>query len=263
LSGLIEPEPVLLHRVELREVGPAPEPFQPRPTDVVQGQIAACPIAAAMVAAASARPDVLVRTLGPQRAETVLSKRRDDAIFRYWSSITYNVTFRSGTPVRVTPVLYFGGQDVWYATTPHGPGWPSFIEKGYAIFRGNNSFNRLDLGTSLHPVPDGGKVMRDLVGPPDMAHLSGGRFYPNGGADQALDDQLLVAMLGRSAQRPTIAGSLLAGAQGGIVNNHAYAVLRYAAGFAHLRNPWGGTGADVRVSLADFKRSFQVVWQSL
>jgi hypothetical protein len=264
LSGLIEPEPVLLHHVQLKEVPPAPNPLQPRLDDVVQGQIAACPIAAAMVAAAHARPSVITGVLGPPISETVLSKRASDEIFRYWSSTIYTVRFRHGAPVRVTPVLYFAGNDVHYAKTPQGPGWPSFIEKGYAIFRGGNSYNRLNIGTALHPVPDGGKVMDDLVGSPDMAHIAGGRFYAHGGGDQTLTDQLLQAMLARASRRPTIAGSIANGAEqfDSIVSNHAYAVLRFASGVVHLRNPWGDASATRTVSFQNFKRAFQAVWQA-
>lgn len=261
--SLIEPEPVLLDRSDLREGAAVADPLNPRPTDVVQGQIAACPIAAGMVAMAHARPAALRAVLGAAAPDDVLSKRDSDEIFRHWSTFYFTVRFRTGSPLRVTPFVYAHDGQITYASTPNGAGWPSYIEKAYAVYRGRNSYNRLDKGTSLNPVPDGGRVMEDLAGRPDLAFMTTGRFFRSQGGDVELTATILADMLGRAERRPTIAGTITQGAEAhGVVSDHAYAVLRYRQGRVTLRNPWGGANAEVRITLAAFRQAFQAAWQS-
>jgi hypothetical protein len=57
-------------------------------------------------------------------------------------------------------------------------------------------------------------------------------------------------------------GLAVLGAGHGVVDNHAYAVLGLPQGSVHLRNPWGGPGAELRLSLGNFRAAFQAVWQS-
>lgn len=261
-SSLIEPEPVLMHRFELKSFNPPAHPLVVRAADVVQGQIAACPIAAVMVATAHARPDRIQALLGPPQAGVVLSKRRDDEIFRFWSSTTYQVRFRRGPATTVTPVVYYDDRQVAYARTQDAPGWPSLVEKAYAIWRGGNSYNGLNQGTTLGPPPDAQMVLEDLSGPSDMADIIGGRFFPNASTERALTDTDLSGMANRGSRRPTIAGSLLHGTTRGVVSNHAYAVLRWRNGRVVLRNPWGGPGAEVTLTLTEIRANFRALWQA-
>lgn len=261
--SVIEPEPVFRQHPELQSFVPPPDPVAVSRTDVVQGAIAACPIAAVMVATAHARPGRIRALLGPQRPGIALSKRADDEIFRFWSDVTYCVTFTGGGDHTVTPVVYFDGADVTYASTPTGPGWPSLIEKAYAIFRGSNSYARLDKGTTLTPVPDARTVLGDVVGPSDMAHIASDRLFTANATDRALTDADLIAMARRATTRPTIAASVAAGAVAPVISDHGYAVLRWDGRRVVLRNPWGGAGAEFALTISELKASFQAVLQAV
>lgn len=272
MSSLIEPEPVRgQHGLTLRVGQVAPNPLAPRPTDVIQGQISACPIAAVMVALAHARPANLTRMLGPHQAGPVLSKRRDDEIFRYWADHFYNVVFPGrGAATRITPIVYFDDQQVQYASTPNGAGWPSYIEKAYAVWKSRGGqggsggdYSKLALDGTITGPPDLGEVVRDLIGGFDVLDFAGNQFvdsHRNGRQLTAGDIEAMARLAGR---RPTVAPSIPAGAeQFRIVSNHGYAVLGFGNG-VRLRNPWGGNGADVRISVADFRRAFQGIWQAV
>ena len=215
-----------------------------------------------MVATAHARPSRIQALLGQPQSGDVFSKRQHDQIYRFWSTTSYQVKFHCWTAVTVTPVVYFDGQTVAYASTPSGPGWPSLIEKAYAIWKGRDSYNRLNMGTTYRPVPDAQTVLGDLVGPSDMADISGGRFFPHNGNDRALTNADLTAMVRRATRRPTIAASLAQGAQNGVVSDHAYAVLRLRQSRVMLRNPWGGNGAEISLTIAQLLANFQAIWQA-
>jgi hypothetical protein len=170
---LIEPEPVWGDKSLTLRIGqPASDPLRPRPEDVVQGAIAACPIAAVMVALAYSRPANLNVMLGPPLKITVLSKRKDEEVFSYWSDWCYDVKFpRAPSAIRVTPMLYFDDSMVQYAATPNGAGWPSYIEKAYAVWKSGGiargsggDYSRLALRRSLIDTPTLGEVLEDLVG---------------------------------------------------------------------------------------------------
>ena len=272
MTSLIEPEPVRMqHGLTLRSGPIAPSPLRPSPNDVVQGDIAACPIAAVMVALAHARPANLGRMLGPHLTGPVLSKRRDDEIFRHWSDHYYEVTFPGrGTPTRITPFLYHDGQQVQYASMPGGAGWPSYVEKAYAVFKSRGGqggsggdYSRLALGMTFGGPPHLGEVIEDLIGRFDVLDLRQGQFIDARRNARAATAGDVAAIAGRAARRPTVAPSNAAGAERfGIVSNHGYAVLGFHRG-VRLRNPWGGPGATSTVSVADFRQAFQGIWQAV
>jgi hypothetical protein len=174
---LLEPEPVKMqHGFKLIAGSITPSPLTARKEDVIQGDIAACPIAAVMVAMAQARPSNLNRILGAPIRGTVISKRRDREIFDLWSEFYYDVTFPGrGTATRISPQVYAKDGSVKYARTPTGAGWPSYIEKAYAVWKSRGGqggsggdYTRLDLRVSLLDPPSLNEVMNDLIGKIDV-----------------------------------------------------------------------------------------------
>ncbi|MFF0527807.1 hypothetical protein ACFYT3_05405 [Nocardia amikacinitolerans] len=264
MNAIIEPEPLLGDHVRLRSVEPPTHPLVVRYTDVVQGRIANCPIAAVMAATAHARPDRTRRLLGePQVGDVWSIRRHPDAIF-HWSTVTYHVRFTSGAAKTVTPVLYHRGDKVAYARTPNGPGWPSIVEKAYAIWKGLNKYQNLEEDSGLRPGPDAQTVLNDLVGPSDMAHIAGGTLFHAQGGQARLTDEHLIDIARQARHRPTIAGSVEHGAANGIISNHAYAVLRWdrAAQRVVMRNSAEYGVADPRLTIAQLRANFQAVWQA-
>jgi hypothetical protein len=66
-----------------------------------------------------------------------------------------------------------------------------------------------------------------------------------------------------AGKRPTVAPTYsTAGDRYGVVPNHAYAVIGFRTG-VQLRNPWGGTGANLTISVPDFQKAFQGLWQAV
>lgn len=268
---LIEPDPVFRHAVTLREfVGPLLGGQNvPAPEDVIQGLIGNCPIAAVLVAMAHATPSAITGMI-TERTAVVRSRRRSDPAgqFPWRTNRLYTVQFRRGSPARISTLLYHdstGG--LIYAHSPNGVGWVSYMEKAYAVFRGANSYNRLNDTTSLAQPPSANQVMEDLAGPFDLVDLAGDRVYPHNAPDVALTTQHLRQVLTRAGQRPkrpTIAstppGATPPGAT--IFRNHSYAVLGFRRGRVQLRNPHGGTGAEVSLSLGDFRQQFIAVLQA-
>ena len=116
---------------------------------------------------------------------------------------------------------------------------------------------------SIGGPPHLGEVMQDVIGGFDVLDLVGGQFIDarrNGRAAAAGDVQ---AMAQRAGGRPTVAPSIANGAeQFGIVSNHGFAVLGFRNG-VRLRNPWGGAGAEVTISVANFRQAFQGIWQAV
>lgn len=270
MPSLTEPEPSSQTRgVRLRETAQVNVPLNARPNDVVQGNLAGCPIVAMLVALAHTRTARLNAMLGAPQAGDVFSKRRRDRIYTFWTRFYYDVTFPGrATATRISGVLYHQDRNVVYARLPGGAGWPSLLEKAYAVWRGGNSYDRLDL-RSTRNVPDGGDVVCDLAGRHDMADISGSHLYTNvdctnrtSASDRALRNADILAMAGRASRRPTIAASRSVNPGHGIVANHAYAVLGRNRGNLRLRNPHGGAGANVTISRANFMTAFQAVWQA-
>jgi hypothetical protein len=239
----------------------------------VQGDIDACPIVAVMVAMAHARPASLGRMLAHQAA-LVLSRRREDPILRYPSGYYYDVVFPGrGSPTRITPWVYFNDQQVQYASTPGGAGWPSYIEKAYAVWKSRGGreeyggdYTRLS-SNSLGGPPTLNDVIRDLIGKFDALDLNNNQFIDSHGNPRAVAPGdiagEIAAMAGRARRRPTVAPSIPNGAeQFKIVSHHGYAVLGFRNG-VRLRNPWGGERALSTISVADFRKAFQGIWQAV
>jgi hypothetical protein len=266
---LTEPEPVFGHPAQLQEVTLplfTGSPSVPRPGDVKQGALNNCPLAAILVAMAHATSAVLSGMITEQAA-TVQSRRRSDPAgqYPYQSSRLYRVQFRSGSLQTVSSMLYYAWGRVAYAHSDAGVGWMSFIEKAYAVFRGSNSYNGLNTATQVGPPPSANRVIEDLAGPPDIADLVGNRMFVHGSADVALTNQNLRQMLARADGRATIAASPAQGIPTGIgiLHNHTYAVLDVnRQGRVLLRNPHGGQGASVDLSLSDFRQAFIAVLQA-
>lgn len=257
-------------RVRLRETPVLNHPFNVAMTDVVQGDLAGCPVVATLAGLASTRPARVQVMLGAPVIDDVFSKRAGDEIYRFWTKFYYDVNFPGrGSAVRISGVLYHQGNRVVYASTPGGPGWPGLIEKAYAVWRGRHSYDRLDLRSNQN-APDGGRVICDLVGRHDMAEMSSGRWYQNvscsngtAQSDRALNAPADIRTIARrSAQRPTIAASRAENTGHGIVSHHAYAMVGYRNGRIRLRNPWGGQNANVQISVADFLAEFRAAWQA-
>jgi hypothetical protein len=260
-------------RLTLREGLPAPYPLRPRTTDVVQGEIANCPIAALMVAMAHARPANLSQILGQHHPGPLLSKRRDEEIFRYWSDAYYDVVFPGrATATRITPFVYYDDGQVKYASTPSGPGWPSYIEKAYAVFKSGGgqggsggSYNRLNEKTSLTDPPGLGEVMQELIGGFDVLDFKGNQFIDARRNARPMTAADIAAVAGRAGRRPTVAPSISNGAERfgspAVISSHGYAVLGYAAGKVRLQNPHGGP--EQMISAANFRHAFQGIWQAV
>lgn len=268
-DSLIEPEPVGLTgktlELKLGPLGSAP----PRPTDVVQGQIGACPIAAVMVAMAHARPDLVTAMLGSPKAGPILSMREGDEIFNLWSDQFLEINFPGrGRPTPVTPWVYFDGQDVEYAATPTGPGWPSYIEKAYAVWKSpssmglGGSYSRLELtqGGALGP-PTLNDVMNDLIGRIDVLRFVDDQLSPLDAA--TLTNSQIIRFARDAGRLPTVAPSLPDPkiARFNIIPKHGYAVLGSNSASLVLRNPHGGQGARQIIPINHCRKAFHGLWQ--
>lgn len=268
-----EPEPSRWHardRLEVRRVTPPPSPLVVRPRDVMQGDLAGCPVVAALAAIAHSRPARISHMLGRPTVAEVWAHRTGDII--RWTDAYYDVRFpgRAGT-VRITDLAYHRNGRPLYASTPSGGGWPSLIEKAYAAWKGRGrggSYSNLDKRVSSQP-PGGGDVICDFVGRHDMADITGQRFYT--GVDcrtREADDRALSAiadlgaMASRARRRPTIAASRPGSRRHGIVDDHAYAVLGGNRRRIRLLNPWGGPGAIRVMAMEEFAHEFTAVWQA-
>ena len=269
---LLEPEPVVGDSNLKLVAGPiTPSPFTARAEDVMQGAIAACPLAAVMVALARARPSNLHRMLGaPQRA-TVLSKRSASKSFDLKSGFYYDVVFPGrGTATRISPLVYVAGDIVRYARTPSGAGWPSYIEKAYAVWKSGGgrsgsggTYTPLAFSTSKPGPRELGTVMGDLIGEFDVLDHARKLFIAPSGVARTMGAGDIAAMARRSPRRPTAAPTFprLAG-KARVRADHTYAVIGYRKGVT-LRDPWGGAGATMTVSVAEFEESFHGIWQAV
>lgn len=281
MSDLIEPEPVRGDRVKLRSGPIVPSPFTPLYADVVQGAIAACPIAAVMVALARARPTKLRQILGSPLKGPVLSKRRDDEIYNLWADQYYAVRFElHQQPIDITPYVYFDEQEVQYAKTPGGAGWPSYIEKAYAVWKSKGGqggsggdYTRLAKGMSLGGPPTLTEVMLDVIGPTEILDLAPGRdlFFDASGNSRAASTTEIERMATQAASRPTVAPTNTVGAEqvhSDLVDDHGFAILGFdaRAKLIRLRNPWGSNGSknpEPRVTVSQYRRAFQGIWQAV
>jgi len=241
------------------------EPLVPRPEDVVQGTISACPLAGVMVAMAHTRPAPVAAILGARIPEEAFGRRAGQALFSIWTAEHYVVRFRRGAPIKISPAVYFQGPEVRYARTATGAGWPGLIEKAYAVWRGHGSYNGLDKHKSLSPSPHAAMVLHDLAGnPPSMIDFPGNRYHHAQGGSAVLSANHLTTMLGNARLYPTIAASIQGNAPHPVVPDHTYAVLGMSNQNqrVRLRNPWNGQGALLSLGLDQFRQKFEAVWQA-
>ena len=270
--GIItEPEPLFKSRAVLKNV-----PFslfdsggKPSPGDVTQGELANCPLAALLVAISHTAPGTITSMISEFPAHAFSARRGDQVAFV--TNRIFLVRFRKRTLWVTTPLYVYGTADRAYAHSPNGTAWMSYIEKGYAIWKGGSpdtlsfpgSYANLNDTSS---GPDVNTVMEDLVGPPDIADLANKKVF-KGGQEVTLTDALLIQMLTNGSRFPTVAGTLDANIPvKDIAAHHTYAVLGFAGGQVQLRNPWNDPsktfGQAFSLSLTDFKRSFSAVLQS-
>lgn len=237
----------------------------PRPHEVIQGQGGNSSLAAVLVAMAHARPQMLCDMITERRA-AVCSRLASDARCRWWTDRLYAVQFRHHAPVRLSSLLYHSADGrLMYASTPNGVGWASFIEKAYAVLRGNNSYNELNDTTPLHQPPSATQVMDDLVGPHDVFDLGHNRVFFHNGQAGALTPGDLQHVVERAGRLPTIAVALDTHVPvPGIMARHGYGVLGVtgSSNMVRLCHPSGGPDAQVVFSLTDFGRAFKVVLQA-
>ena len=256
--GHPEPSPIRIpgnRNLQLRDVQ---EPIfghqGPQPDDVVQGTIATCPAAAAMVAMAHADPAAIRSMIitfppGPQRAYQIRFRRRNAQL------------------VCVTTRFYQRGGQIVYAHSRNNVIWPNLLEKAYAVFAGGNSYSGLASGQrQLGNPPTVIEVMQDFVGNFHWsAHTDAQNVtQPLSGLSTA-ERRRLVRALQQAGDHPTIASSLGANvpAATNVVANHGYAILGFNNGEVSLRNPWNNPsrpgGAQFRLSLNQFLSAFQMV----
>ncbi|MGE0822568.1 MAG: C2 family cysteine protease [Candidatus Binatia bacterium] len=259
--NLVEPDPVFRDDVKLREVLLPLFASDPQPGDVIQGGIANCPLAAVLVAAAHVNPQQIKGMISETTAD-VNSTSKSDSKFKKKTTKLLTVKFLKGKPVEISRLLYHDDEgDLVYAHSPNGVSWVSFIEKGYAVLRGRNSYNGLNERTQLREPPSANQVMEDVVGSPDVILLDGAK----------VDDKRLRTLLKNANTHATIAASRNTSSEFGkitIVAHHGYAILAFKDkkndkdAEVQLRNPWGGAGADITLSLKDFKAAFAAVLQA-
>lgn len=265
---IVEPEPTHSEYVLRPENTPL---FNgtPKPDEVIQGELAVCPLAAVLVAVAHANPQLLQTMVSKPTPATVVSTLASDAKFRLVSNAVMTVQFRNVKPIEISTLLYYeslGDEDqaVWqipYAFSDKGVSWVSFIEKAYAVLRGKNSYATLNVNRQLVA----NDVMRDVVGPFIFVDLSRDRIFTPTGKDnkeEELSDKRLEILLKAAKQHPTVAASRDKVASSTTVANHGYGVLGFDGKKVYLRNPHGGTDANVSLSLAELKKNFEAVLQA-
>jgi hypothetical protein len=264
---LIEPEPVFGQPAALQNVSLplfAGEQNLPSPEDMVQGALNNCPVAAILASLAHVAPETAAGMIVTRTGE-VRSRRRSDPpdSFPYRTDRLYTVQFLGGNPIQVSSFLYYTGGAIAYAHSPENrAAWMSYIEKAYAAFRGDGSYNRLNTTTQLGQAPSLNQVMEDLAGPYDLADLVENLLYRYNSDSVALSDADLRQMLARADHRVTVAGSRDTGIPESVVSNHAYAVLGRTGHTVRLRNPQGGPDAAVTCSFDEFKDTFRAVLQA-
>jgi hypothetical protein len=248
---ITEPTPVFMDKgLTLKNVVTPLFEKDPQAADVIQGSIANCPLAAVLAAVAHTQPTLLKGMIGEQTVD-VVSKDKSDPTWSVKTNKLLTVQFRKGSPVEMSRLLYHNGEnDLVYARASRNVSWVSFIEKGYAVLRGGNSYNGLNDTTTLNGPPTANKVMEDVVGAYEYT------------APAATADKDLLAILARAKTKATIAASQATlPDESPVVANHGYAVMGVSGNTVLLRNPWGGESADKKLPLKDFKTAFQAVLQ--
>jgi hypothetical protein len=264
VAQLTEPQRVLLDHVQLRAVDWPLFSGNPLPQEMIQGRLHNCPLGATLMAMAQATPDAITSMISLVPGTVQYRVATDPpGTYPHQTDRSFTVRFRGGSPQRVTNMLYFWNERPAYAHSFSNIGWMCFIEKAYAVLRGNNSYQVLNEGAgTTMPAPSTNDVFEDLAGPFILAHMESNQLF-QGGTALELTDQLLRQTLQRADDRPTVAASRGDLPEGRPVErSHSYAVLDFRAGRVQLRNPRGGQGASFSQSLSEFRQSFAAAFQA-
>ncbi len=184
---IVEPSPRSGEVASLREFNLAlfNDQSNPGPTEVVQGNLDNCPVAATLIALAHTRAEALTNMVSEQVAR-IRSRSRSDPSDEYPNSSSRLITvqFPGGRRQEISSLLWMTGGRVAYCHSTSSTGWMAYIEKAYAVWKGRNSYDNLNRigsgqGDSLggYQPPDTREVFADLVGSWLMAHLEGGTIY--------------------------------------------------------------------------------------
>jgi len=243
----------------------------PLPEEVIQGNVNACPLAAALVALAHTRAAALQGMVTAVQA-AIQSRALGDPAGQYPHSAgrLIAVQFPGGSRTEVSSLLWMTGGRIAYCHSTTNTGWMCYIEKAYAVWRGRNAYDNLNrIGTgaadreSDYTPPDTRQVFMDLAGRCVMAHLEAGTLYEADDSAHRLTAAGLRELLNRSGNRPTIAASRAdTNGRNGIEASHSYAVMGLEEQVIHLRNPRGGEAAGVDIRLPLFAERFAAVLQS-
>jgi hypothetical protein len=185
---------------------------------------------------------------------------------------------------RLSPLLYFDGLGhPRFAFSDDGAGWVSYIEKAYAMVRGNHVYENLDALDALNPdrsrkpqdPPSVQRIMIDLMGPIDFADMSTtGKEWlfqdiadpAVGGVDKPLTRTLLKNMLKRADRYATVATTPSRNATAdrlGLVTFHTYAVISFKGDTVKLFNALASIGArEPEIAFDDFWKAFDGVYQA-
>lgn len=270
---------------------PLPEPFsrplfgpgeQPRPEDVIQGEINNCGLAGVMVALAHAKPGDIQEMIVARRFPvwTQVGRTTSDLV-------EYTVHFRSpnrrfpNASVRVTNRLYHRGPDLIFAHSPTPILWVAILEKAYAVFWGGvglaGGYEALQNGQpgarqGQTGPPTADELMNDVVGRHDRIDLPQLRLSRDGSLLGPLTAERFKDYLVRADRFPTISvtpdvpGGVVGRTLNGLWINHTYAVLgmNRARTRVRLRDPLGDDlapgDANIPLSFEDFQRDFRAAF---
>ncbi len=235
----------------------------PLATEVVQGNLDNCPVAATLAALAHARPEVIQNMLS-ERYARVRSRVAGDPQGRYPHESDRLVTVRlpGAQPVQVSGLLWRMWGAIAYAHSPEGTvSWMSYIEKAYASQFSGGYQTLSQVGAEAPGVPDTREIFAALTGSWLLVHLVENTLYRADGSADSLDPRGLARLLGAAQAHPTIAASRSGLPPGGLIEaNHSYAVLGFRGGAVQLLNPRGGP--RVQLDLGAFREAFQAVVQT-
>ncbi len=262
---LVEPSPVFGQPTALADYDIPLFGAQGTPlaTEVVQGNLDNCPVAATLAALAHASPEVVQNMISDEQAR-VRSRVAGDPHGRYPHESDRLVTVRlpGGQPVQVSGLLWRMWGDVAYARSPDGTvSWMSYIEKAYASQFSGGYQTLARVGVGGPGVPDTREVFAALTGSWILFDLVEATVFRADGSTGPLTARSLQDILTGARTRPTIAASRGdLPPQGFIEGSHSYAVLGFRGGAVQLLNPRGGPG--VQLDLGAFRDAFRAVVQT-
>jgi hypothetical protein len=225
--------------------------------ELVQGNLASCPLAAALGAGAYAK-----------KAVKGMITEKSGSFVAHWKGAKiactrqFTVTFSDGVGIDVSSLQYQDGRwPVFGHSLSNTLGWPAFIEKAYAKkmggSRGYNALNDEKITAN--------QVMQDVFGSGlDVKAIPEDWKKGTTDAQKELDHQL-TALVKDAAKSPTIAASRDKAAS--VVQDHGFVVLGFQGSKVDLWNPWGPEGrpekeVHLQLTLEEFKNNFEMVLQS-